>query len=109
MAYKNYILVCAGTACESSKGIALYEALRPRGLGLKPLAVHGRVRSLADTLRLVEAGRHPDWRSDQAAGYRQQAAVVVTEGEAPPEAGAALDETAARLLRLSRGRSGGAV
>jgi NADH:ubiquinone oxidoreductase subunit F (NADH-binding)/(2Fe-2S) ferredoxin/Pyruvate/2-oxoacid:ferredoxin oxidoreductase delta subunit len=27
MAYKNYILVCAGTACESSKGIALYEAL----------------------------------------------------------------------------------
>ena len=24
MAYKNYILVCAGTACESSKGIALY-------------------------------------------------------------------------------------
>jgi NADH:ubiquinone oxidoreductase subunit F (NADH-binding)/(2Fe-2S) ferredoxin len=36
MAYKNYILVCAGTACESSKGIALYEALenelRTRGL-----------------------------------------------------------------------------
>ena len=27
MAYKNYILVCAGTACESSKGVALYEAL----------------------------------------------------------------------------------
>jgi NADH:ubiquinone oxidoreductase subunit F (NADH-binding)/(2Fe-2S) ferredoxin/Pyruvate/2-oxoacid:ferredoxin oxidoreductase delta subunit len=27
MAFKNYILVCAGTACESSKGIALYEAL----------------------------------------------------------------------------------
>ena len=27
MAYKNYILVCAGTACESNKGIALYEAL----------------------------------------------------------------------------------
>jgi len=27
MAYKNYILVCAGTACESSKGIALYEEL----------------------------------------------------------------------------------
>lgn len=27
MAFKNYILVCAGTACESSKGVALYEAL----------------------------------------------------------------------------------
>ncbi|VGO18885.1 NADH-quinone oxidoreductase subunit NuoF [Pontiella sulfatireligans] len=27
MAYKNYILVCAGTACESSNGIALYEEL----------------------------------------------------------------------------------
>ncbi len=27
MAYKNYILVCAGTACESSKGIALYKEL----------------------------------------------------------------------------------
>ena len=27
MAYKNYILVCAGTACESSKGKALYEEL----------------------------------------------------------------------------------
>jgi NADH:ubiquinone oxidoreductase subunit F (NADH-binding)/(2Fe-2S) ferredoxin len=27
MAYKNYILVCAGTACESSKGIALYDEL----------------------------------------------------------------------------------
>ncbi|MBC8206384.1 MAG: NADH-quinone oxidoreductase subunit NuoF [Kiritimatiellales bacterium] len=27
MAYKNYILVCAGTACESNKGKALYEAL----------------------------------------------------------------------------------
>ncbi|MCF7863999.1 MAG: NADH-quinone oxidoreductase subunit NuoF [Kiritimatiellales bacterium] len=27
MAYKNYILVCAGTACESSKGIALYNEL----------------------------------------------------------------------------------
>ena len=27
MAYKNYILVCAGTACESSKGKELYEAL----------------------------------------------------------------------------------
>jgi len=27
MAYKNYILVCAGTACESSKGIALYQEL----------------------------------------------------------------------------------
>jgi NADH:ubiquinone oxidoreductase subunit F (NADH-binding)/(2Fe-2S) ferredoxin/Pyruvate/2-oxoacid:ferredoxin oxidoreductase delta subunit len=25
--YKNYILVCAGTACESSKGIALYNEL----------------------------------------------------------------------------------
>ncbi len=28
MAYKNYILVCAGTACESSKGIALYNELK---------------------------------------------------------------------------------
>jgi NADH:ubiquinone oxidoreductase subunit F (NADH-binding)/(2Fe-2S) ferredoxin/Pyruvate/2-oxoacid:ferredoxin oxidoreductase delta subunit len=27
MAYKNYILVCAGTACESSKGKALYTEL----------------------------------------------------------------------------------
>jgi len=27
MAYKNYILVCAGTACESNKGVALYEEL----------------------------------------------------------------------------------
>lgn len=27
MAYKNYILVCAGTACESSKGIALHQEL----------------------------------------------------------------------------------
>jgi len=27
MAYKNYILVCAGTACESSNGIALYNEL----------------------------------------------------------------------------------
>ena len=27
MAYKNYILVCAGTACESSKGIELYNEL----------------------------------------------------------------------------------
>jgi len=27
MAYKNYILVCAGTACESSKGKALYAEL----------------------------------------------------------------------------------
>jgi NADH:ubiquinone oxidoreductase subunit F (NADH-binding)/(2Fe-2S) ferredoxin len=27
MAYKNYILVCAGTACESSKGIELYSEL----------------------------------------------------------------------------------
>jgi len=27
MAYKNYILVCAGTACESSKGKELYAAL----------------------------------------------------------------------------------
>ncbi len=27
MAYKNYILICAGTACESNKGIALYDAL----------------------------------------------------------------------------------
>ncbi|MFA5689900.1 MAG: NADH-quinone oxidoreductase subunit NuoF [Kiritimatiellales bacterium] len=27
MAYKNYILVCAGTACESNKGKALYEEL----------------------------------------------------------------------------------
>jgi len=27
MAYKNYILVCAGTACESNQGIALHEAL----------------------------------------------------------------------------------
>ncbi len=26
MAYKNYILVCAGTACESNKGVALYQA-----------------------------------------------------------------------------------
>jgi hypothetical protein len=27
MAYKNFILVCAGTACESSKSTELYEAL----------------------------------------------------------------------------------
>ncbi len=27
MAYKNYILVCAGTACESNQGIALVEAI----------------------------------------------------------------------------------
>ncbi|MBT8046113.1 MAG: NADH-quinone oxidoreductase subunit NuoF, partial [Pontiella sp.] len=35
MAYKNYILVCAGTACESSKGIALYKELE------KELAAQG--------------------------------------------------------------------
>jgi NADH:ubiquinone oxidoreductase subunit F (NADH-binding)/(2Fe-2S) ferredoxin/Pyruvate/2-oxoacid:ferredoxin oxidoreductase delta subunit len=28
MAYKNYILVCGGTACESNQGIALVEALQ---------------------------------------------------------------------------------
>ena len=28
MAYKNYLLVCAGTACESNKGKALYEELQ---------------------------------------------------------------------------------
>lgn len=27
MAFKQYILVCGGTACESNKGIALLEAL----------------------------------------------------------------------------------
>jgi NADH:ubiquinone oxidoreductase subunit F (NADH-binding)/(2Fe-2S) ferredoxin/NAD-dependent dihydropyrimidine dehydrogenase PreA subunit len=28
MAYKNFILVCAGTGCESNKGIEIYEALQ---------------------------------------------------------------------------------
>jgi NADH:ubiquinone oxidoreductase subunit F (NADH-binding)/(2Fe-2S) ferredoxin/NAD-dependent dihydropyrimidine dehydrogenase PreA subunit len=28
MAYKNFILVCAGTGCESNKGIEIYEALK---------------------------------------------------------------------------------
>jgi len=28
MAYKQYILICGGTACESNKGIALYDALK---------------------------------------------------------------------------------
>jgi NADH:ubiquinone oxidoreductase subunit F (NADH-binding)/(2Fe-2S) ferredoxin/ferredoxin-like protein FixX len=28
MAYKNFVLVCAGTGCESNKGIEIYEALQ---------------------------------------------------------------------------------
>jgi NADH-quinone oxidoreductase subunit F/NADP-reducing hydrogenase subunit HndC len=28
MAYKNFILVCAGTGCESNKGVEIYEALQ---------------------------------------------------------------------------------
>ncbi|MDF7825594.1 NADH-quinone oxidoreductase subunit NuoF [Pontiellaceae bacterium B12227] len=41
MAFKNYILVCAGTACESSKGIALYEALEKE---LKAQGVEGEAQ-----------------------------------------------------------------
>ena len=41
MAYKNYILVCAGTACESSKGIALYQELEKE---LKAQGVEGEAQ-----------------------------------------------------------------
>jgi NADH:ubiquinone oxidoreductase subunit F (NADH-binding)/(2Fe-2S) ferredoxin len=46
MAYKNYILVCAGTACESNKGKALYEALE------KEIAAAG----LESDVQLVKTG-----------------------------------------------------
>jgi NADH:ubiquinone oxidoreductase subunit F (NADH-binding)/(2Fe-2S) ferredoxin len=35
MAYKQYLLVCGGTACESNKGVALFENLK------KAVAAHG--------------------------------------------------------------------
>ena len=37
MAYKNYLLVCGGTACDSSRGVELTDALRKEidAVGLK--------------------------------------------------------------------------
>jgi len=82
--------------------LALFEVCARAGLGVRPLFVHDKVRGLAETLELVEAGRHPSWRADQAAGYRQQAAVVLTDAPvAPPPA---CEETTARFLRLTAAR-----
>jgi NADH:ubiquinone oxidoreductase subunit E len=40
MGYKQYILVCGGTACESSQGIALFGALK------KAVEEHGLVNDV---------------------------------------------------------------
>ena len=46
MAFRNYILVCGGTACESSKGNAIYEAL----------VSECKAQGVADEVQIVKTG-----------------------------------------------------
>lgn len=46
MAFRNYILVCGGTACESSKANAIYEAL----------VTESKAQGVADEVQIVKTG-----------------------------------------------------
>jgi hypothetical protein len=83
--------------------LALHEVLAPLGLGVCGLAVHHGVRSMGVTLQLVENRQHPTWREGRRAGFRQQAALVVTD---QPIVTSDVDEqTVSRFLRLSKRRN----
>lgn len=65
---------------------AFYEMLEKTGLGFKCLAVHNRVRTIDEVMSLSPSGTYPSWNDDIAAGYRQQASVVLTDGGLDMEA-----------------------
>lgn len=77
--------------------LALFEFLEATGLGVEWLAVDRKVR-LGDTaLRLLAAGRYPEWRRDVAAGYGRPAAAVITSRR---NDGVEIDEEVERLAGM---------
>ncbi|MEM8662604.1 MAG: TylF/MycF/NovP-related O-methyltransferase [Pseudomonadota bacterium] len=67
--------------------LSVYDVLRRRKLDLVPLAVHDKVRSIVDTLRMFQTGTHPPMDVDSANGFCQQAAFVVVERTVPEQRG----------------------
>ena len=59
--------------------LALFEILERTGFGVEPLAVHHRVRTVEETLTLLNQARFPSWQSDKACGFRVHAALRVIE------------------------------
>jgi len=58
--------------------LALFEFLEETGLGVEWIAGHARVRQLSAVFDAFNAGHHPEWAADVAAGYHRPAAAVLT-------------------------------
>jgi hypothetical protein len=58
--------------------LALFEFLEETGYGIDWIAAHRRVRDVEAMLDTYDAGYHPSWRGDVAAGYHRPAAAVLT-------------------------------
>lgn len=59
--------------------LALHEMLARTGFGIEWLGAHDRAYGLEDTLRFHETGTYPTWEQLRVRGYRQQAALVLTD------------------------------
>jgi hypothetical protein len=59
--------------------LALFEMLERTGLGLEWICCHKNVRLAPEAIRLRKEGNYPDWNSDIAAGFRQQASLYLTD------------------------------
>jgi len=82
--------------------LALFALLEARGLGLRWIARSGHVRDLPTTLALLDAGRYPSWNDDVRAGFRRQAACVLTDGADPDPPDPAVPRMAERLVAHHR-------
>jgi hypothetical protein len=58
--------------------LALFEMLESTGLGLEWICCHKNVRLAPEAIRLRKDKTYPDWNSDIAAGFRQQASLYLT-------------------------------
>jgi hypothetical protein len=59
--------------------LALFELLDDTGLGIRWMACHQKVRQIDEVLALIKGKSYPAWKDDLVAGYRQQAAGVLTD------------------------------
>jgi hypothetical protein len=93
--------------------LALFQMLEASGMGIDWVAHGGRVRSLPETLRCLDAGRYPNWRDDVAAGYARQAACRLTarnaalDGLREPGFRRLAEPLAARLVAASQAHAAG--
>ena len=86
--------------------LALFEMLEASGLGIAWIARAGGVRSLEQTLALLEAGRYPAWADDVAAGFARGAVGVLTAQQVPLDLAGAVG-VVPRLIARTAAHVGG--